>query len=203
MKALALAAMLAAGPAAADPVLPMLYDVAGVGSGDALNLREAPDPRAPIVGTLAPDARAIEVVALDPTGRWGRVNAGEQSAWVALRYLQAEPDVWASGTLPAGLACLGTEPFWSLRPKAGTLVYSTPDAGEQILTLVAALDTGVPGDPRRALVGRGASTGVTALITPGACSDGMSDRAFGLLVSVILGAPAAPSLLTGCCSIAP
>ena len=54
-------AMLAAGPAAATPeyILPTLFDVQDVAKGDVLNIREAPDARAPIIGELAPDATGI------------------------------------------------------------------------------------------------------------------------------------------------
>ncbi len=64
-------------PAAAAPSLPALFSVTGVGAGDKLNVRAAPDPKAEVVGALAPDAEGIEVVGLDPTGEWGRVNVGE------------------------------------------------------------------------------------------------------------------------------
>jgi uncharacterized membrane protein len=54
---------------------------------------------------------------------------------------------------------------------------------------------------RRALVsGEG---GPTATIAPRVCSDGMSDRTFGLETLVILAGEAGPRLLSGCCSIAP
>ena len=44
---------------------------------------------------------------------------------------------------------------------------------------------------------------VTAFLRPEQCSDGMSDRAFALAVSVILDGAETPSrMLMGCCSIA-
>ena len=61
LRRLFLMAMLAAGPAAATPeyILPTLFDVQDVAKGDVLNIREAPDARAPIIGELAPDATGI------------------------------------------------------------------------------------------------------------------------------------------------
>ncbi len=188
-------------PAAAAPSLPALFSVIGVGAGDKLNVRAAPDPKAEIVGALAPDAEGIEVVGLDPTGEWGRVNVGEGAGWVALRFLVAGPDAWAADALPEGLRCFGTEPFWSLRPEGRTLRYASPDGADKVLDLKAVLE--VPGAASRALVARGRMAGITAFVTPRDCSDGMSDRAFALGVDAVLEGEGAPRLLTGCCSIAP
>lgn len=44
---------------------------------------------------------------------------------------------------------------------------------------------------------------MTAVMVPMACSDGMSDRSYGLDVTVILEGRGEPQMLTGCCSIAP
>ncbi len=205
MKALpALLLLLAAGGgAAAAPALPALHDVRGVAAGDVLNVRAGPTTDAPVIGTLAPDATAIEVVAIDATGGWAQHNLGEGAGWSALRYLAERPGQWAPGALPPTLACFGTEPFWSLRREDGAMVVEIPEV-RRVLGSEAALDTGIPGDPRRALVLTGATTRITATLTPAACSDGMSDRAFGLGAMVVLEEEkAVPMLLTGCCSIAP
>ena len=200
---LALAFVLLPGGAAEAQVLPSLYDVTRVGPSSVLNVRAGPGTGSPVIGTLAPDAKGVEVVAIDQTGGWGQLNLREGAGWSSLRFLAEQPEVWAPGSLPPGLACLGTEPFWSLRVENGALVLETPEARREPGTLTA-LDTGVPGDVRRALFARDARTRVTAAITPQACSDGMSDRAFGLGAMVVLeDEEAASMLLTGCCSIAP
>lgn len=198
MKA-ALAALLLAAPAAAQP-LPSLFVVTGVQPGHALNVRAAPEPGAPVIGRLAADATGIEVTARDATGAWGAVNVGEGAGWAALRYLAAAPGGWQPGALPAGLRCFGTEPFWSLAFDAGTARLATPE-GERTLKVQAILDTGVPDDPRRAVVLDDAISEATATITPAACSDGMSDRRFGLQVLTVLHDAGAPRLLSGCCSL--
>lgn len=191
------------GGAAAAQGLPALHDVTGVAAGDALNVRSGPAPDAPVIGTLAPDATGIEVVAIDATGGWARHNLGEGAGWSALRYLAARPGQWQPGEVPASLSCFGTEPFWSLRREDGTMVVEIPEV-RRVLDSETALDAGIPGDPRRALVLAGATTRITATVTPAACSDGMSDRAFGLAAMVVLQEEkAVPMLLTGCCSIAP
>src|SRR5690606_19026860 len=128
-------------------------------------------------------ARNVEVVAYDPTGRWARINTGEQSGWVALRFLAYQDDVWTPETLPATLHCLGTEPFWSFRPRGDMLVFSTPEAPEIMMRIEQVMTTGVFRDPRRSISAQGDSRRLTAVIVPIACSDGMSDRAYGLDVT--------------------
>lgn len=195
--ALAFALTLAlASPAVATPeyVLPTLFDVTGVAADDVLNIRERPDAKAPIIGTLAPNATQVEVVG--ERNGWMQVNTAERSGWVNGRYLNYRVDVWEAGKLPAGLRCLGTEPFWALTPKGGELVLSTPE-GDSRMALRKVLDSGRFRDPRRTLVG----DGVVAMVAPAQCSDGMSDRAYGLEATVILGSGTGAQMLSGCCRL--
>jgi uncharacterized membrane protein len=201
MRRLLAALLLLATPAAAQDALPILADVTGVAADDVLNVRGAPDASAEIVGTLAPDMRGVEVVGLDPSGGWGQVNTGESSGWAAMRFLASREGIWRAGALPEGLTCFGTEPFWSLRPGGGRLVLATPEGPERDMALSAALDIGIDGDPQRALVAEDADGRLTVGITPAACSDGMSDRGFGLAALVVREGGGAAELLTGCCSL--
>jgi uncharacterized membrane protein len=194
-----------ASPAVAtqEYILPTLFDVTGVAANDVLNIRAAPDASAEIIGTLSPNARDIEVVGYDETGRWARINTGERSGWAALRYLAYQVDVWTPGTLPPTLHCLGNEPFWSFRPAGDNVMFSTPDAPESVMRIEQVLATGVFREPRRSVTAQGESLRMTAVMVPMACSDGMSDRSYGLDVTVILEGRGEPQMLTGCCSIAP
>lgn len=203
---LLLALLLAtAWPAAAtqEYVLPTLFDVTGVAANDVLNIRSAPGTSSAVIGTLSADARDIEVVGYDATGRWARVNTGALSGWTALRHLAYQVDVWNPGTLPPTLHCLGTEPFWSFSPRGDDILFAVPDAPEAVMRIKAVLTTGLFRDPRRSLTAEGGSQRMTAVIVPLSCSDGMSDRVYGLDVTVILQGGGAPEMLTGCCSIAP
>ena len=71
---LALCLCFAAGPALATPeyVLPTLFDVSGVSAGDRLNIRDRPSASGAVIGTLAPDATGVEVVA--ERNGWAMVN---------------------------------------------------------------------------------------------------------------------------------
>lgn len=182
--------------------LPALFDVAATAETGALAVRARPEAGADALGALEPGATGVEVVARDPAGGWGQVNVGEASGWVALDALAPTADVWGAGRLPTGLRCFGTEPFWSMRPDRARLVVATPE-GEVALALGAVLGTGVEGDPRRALVAEGEGRRITLVMTPAACTDGMSDRAYGLGATAIVEVGAEPALLAGCCSIAP
>ena len=200
--ALALVLLCLAGTATAAPVLPSLHDVTGVAPGHVLNVRSGPTTAASVIGTLAHDATAIEVVAVNPTGRWGQVNVGEGAGWASLGFLAEQPEVWKPGALPGHLSCFGTEPFWNIRKSDAGAVFQTPEA-EQSFAAVTALDTGIPGDVRRALILAEGRLRITFTINPQSCSDGMSDRVFGLGTLVIVEDGDGPRLLTGCCSIEP
>ena len=188
-----------AGPALAtqEYILPSLFDVSGVAANDVLNIRAEPDAGAAIIGALAPDARAIEVV--EERRGWARVNAAEGSGWVSARYLSYRTDVWQEGELPAAFRCLGTEPFWDAKVEGGDLVLRSPEdrAGDR-RAVQAVLDTGVFRDPARVLVARD----MTLFSHPQICSDGMSDRLFGLSATLVIHGDS-PRMLSGCCTIQP
>lgn len=187
-----------AGPAAAtqEYILPTLFDVARVAPDDVLNIRADPSASSPIIGTLAPDAARIEVV--EERQGWARVNTGEGSGWVSSRFLNYRTDVWAEGALPAGWQCFGTEPFWAVIPQGDGVVLGGPDLPGDVRPVRAVLSSGVFRDPTRALV----AEGLTLTATPQLCSDGMSDRMFGLRATVVIDGDS-PRMLTGCCSIQP
>lgn len=192
---------IAASPALAtqEYILPTLFDVTGVAAGDVLNIRAAPDASAAIIGALAPEATGIEVV--EQRGNWGRVNTSEQSGWVSMRFLNYRTDVWEPGALPAGFTCQGTEPFWSLRAEGGTLIWEQPE-GQDSYSDLKTLDDGIFRSPRRALIAGQEGHRITAMVEPALCSDGMSDRAYGLSASVIVEGASArdgAQLYTGCC----
>lgn len=195
--ALGLVAILPMG-LAAQP-LPALYHVQGVAADDVLNIRAEPTTSAPIIGTLAPDARGIEVVARNAAGTWGQVNTGEQSGWVSLRFMARSGVHIDHYNLPVGLRCFGTEPFWSLENTGGAWAYRTPEASRDGLEIWIAQDTGIAEDLRRMVLFNGMGGPATAFIHPAECNDGMSDRAYGLAIGVMLSPSAL--LLSGCCSL--
>ncbi len=175
---------------------PALFDVTDVASDDVLNLRAEPDASAALIGTLAYDAKNIEVVASNDSDTWGQINLGETSGWVSLRYLERHPDN-PDYALAKTLVCYGAEPGWSATFQQGMAVkfssmsgeYETPGAG---LIVSASGRFGVWG------MAYGDSTAIFRRET---CSDGMSDRHFGLSGTLFKQHDGIQSVLTGCCSI--
>lgn len=179
--------------------LPQLHAVVDVAAHDVLNIRAQPSARADRIGTLAHDATGIEVVALNSTRRWGQINTGEGTGWVAMMHLRPEGRPIDHFNLPAGLRCFGTEPFWSLSNENGTLFHDRLGDDPVSLEIEIAQDTGIADDLRRMILLSATSGGGTAYIHPESCSDGMSDRLFGLSIGFM--PRAGGELLTGCCSL--
>jgi uncharacterized membrane protein len=84
----------------------------------------------------------------------------------------------------------GTEPFWAVEIRAGTLTLKRPDQAD--VTVEHAGATSVNGAAAWAS-GSGAA-GMKVTLRKAACSDGMSDRAYPMTAEVSLGA----ETLKGC-----
>jgi uncharacterized membrane protein len=190
--------LLAAPAMATQDGWPAIHDVTGVGLDDMLNIRERPDASSPIVGQLAPDA-TVEVIRPNDRQTWGVVNAGERSGWVSLRYLERRPGQW-DGAYPEVAACFGTEPFWTLRRDGEALTYITPETSES-LTIVARAGSLNRRDSFH-MIAEGDGGPAVALLRTETCSDGMSDREFGISVQLLLGLGVETRQLSGCCTLA-
>jgi uncharacterized membrane protein len=191
---------LGVGPLAAES-LPARYDVSGVAASDRLNVRSGPGMGAEVIGGLAPDAVGVEVTAVNESGRWGRINTDEGTGWVALRYLarQAGSD-WHAGETP--LRCFGTEPFWSMPiflPTHRIEFHEPGDGGFELVADSGALPATV--FPQTLAVPfSGMRDGMVVIRANPACSDGMSDRLFGLEAQVYWRGDTTG--LSGCCTVA-
>ena len=198
-----LLALLLTVSAATAQTLPALYDVTGVAADDVLNVREAPRGTASKLAGIPHNAKGVEVVALSSSGDWGQVNTGERSGWVSMRYLApgagpVEGDLLTDHPL----WCSGTEPFWTLTSDGTALSWSEP--GVEPFPLSQHTAARAEGRPayRQAVDGvfEDGRT-LTATIRTEACTDGMSDRAYGLAIDLLMRGPDGARLLTGCCSI--
>lgn len=194
---LALALLATPGHAAPEATFPGLADVTGVAADDVLNIRAEPSASAAIIGSFAPDAAGIEVV--ETRNGWLRVALPETSGWISGRFATMRRDLWQPDAVPAGLACHGTEPFWSLTLDGAAAQFSTPAAAtrHEGLRIFSPFDGAE--NPRRAIT----ADGLVALVTPAPqlCSDGMSDARFGLDVDLVTGSGEDARYLRGCCSI--
>lgn len=176
-------------------VFPALHRVAGVATDDVLNIRAAPDAGSAIIGALSPDATAVEVIAVEDG--WALVNTKDGSGYAAIRFLKRmdEPD-WNSLQTP--LTCLGTEPFWSLvlDPATDTakLVASDDQNGYSLQ-----IEQSWPGNLWAPAAALSLPQG-TVVFHPAECSDGMSERSYGIAVDLFLTQPE-KQRLSGCCRL--
>lgn len=181
--------------------LPAFYDVSGVAPDDVLNVRAGPGVGNSIVARLAADARYVEVVGFDETREWARVNVDETSGWVALRFLDRRPDQ-PDDQLPRPLTCTGTEPFWSL--DVASTASATLDRMDDDAISVATLDpvTSENRTDRYAIFGQSQTQVFTFMFQRDACTDGMSDRYYGMSVDLFVTEDSGVTYLTGCCNLA-
>lgn len=175
--------------------LPELHDVTGVASDDVLNVRAAANASSDKISELAHDAINVEVVDRSHDGKWGLVNTGEISGWVFMRFLAPHAE---NPNFPVGraLSCSGTEPFWSLEIEQGNQA-KFDGLGLQAVNMTADVMQQSRGRIDRFSLSLGLS-GV-AMIRAQQCSDGMSDRAYGLDIDYL---HQNGVLYSGCCSVA-
>ncbi|HEY0052633.1 MAG TPA: hypothetical protein VGB49_04395 [Caulobacteraceae bacterium] len=103
----------------------------------------------------------------------------------------AAPEVLNGVALTGGVSAVGTEPFWDVQIAGERLTLSGVDRPERSTRHGGVT---VRGD-RAAWWGRFPDgQAITVAVTPGPCSDGMSDRTYPLKASVSLGS----ETLTGC-----
>lgn len=188
--------------AAHAEMLPALFDVRNVASDDRLNIRAAPTGASEKVGALSHSAKGIEVIRLNPSGKWGMVNAGESSGWVAMRFMKRQHGQWPGG-VPEIRSCFGTEPFWDLGMQTdGSIRLSTPVQDHFGTVVSRATASGRLDAFAYDIEFHGATTASgTAVIRARACNDGMSDREFGLSLDLVISRPGNLQMLSGCCSL--
>ncbi|MGC1495002.1 MAG: SH3 domain-containing protein [Sulfitobacter sp.] len=187
--------------AAAD--FPALFDVYGVAEDDVLNARKEPSAQSDIVGALKPDTQSIEVIRLSKDGRWALVNFGEGTAWTATQFLKPSSKLTL---IPPRMRCFGTEPFWDLHISWPTTSPSVDFslAGDREQNFIVQQTDGLSG--RSVIMSGPRETDDIHLLTAVKrqyCSDGMSDREFGLGVELFILNGGNWQNYTGCCSLAP
>ncbi|MGB5863357.1 MAG: SH3 domain-containing protein [Sulfitobacter sp.] len=192
-----------AGSAFADnPAWPALYDVVDLADDDVPNIRSKPDASAPLIGALDPKATDIGALGQDPQAMWAKINADESTGWVALRYLSRQPDQTLGQPLQIA-SCFGTEPFWTLElSDIGNATYSALGEEDQRGNIEARLSSQNSLNDNAVAIRFGQRTSI-AMISRTDCSDGMSDRTYGLRVQLLHGSNGPQRLLSGCCTLVP
>ena len=193
----ALAAFLATGPAFAFVEgWPALYDVVNVAEDDVLNVRDDPDASSYKFGELKP-GEVVEVIDENPEGTWALVNSGEAAGWVSKRYLRRLGEQ-LDGDYPEITTCGGTEPFWDLTRRDGNITFESFSGDIPPVTEPLIREGTAMGNRHRYAF---RTSNMIGIISREYCHDGMSDRAFGLEINLILDEEGYH--MNGCCSILP
>lgn len=177
---------------------PALYRVTGVAATDVLNVRAGPGVEHQIIGSFAPHQAGVEVVGTTQDRRWGRVIIGETSGWASMRYLARTGPDWNAG-LPTPLYCFGTEPFWSYERLIGGGNFDSVATNPEPF---AELWSGIPngrGPIAFALALDSGTSTISAFFQREICSDGMSDRDYGISTYFLRRGPQGTQFLEGCC----
>ena len=182
---------------------PTYHRVIGVAANDVLNVRSEPSASSADIGDLAHDAHRIEVFTFDRTGNWARIALNERDGWVSTRFLtRDEVPTLGETTLPQGLICGGTEPFWALGLYGSDARYSHPVDGDTDFAFDSIVTAeGRLGSPALVTVATENSQVIEATISGGTCFDGMSDRSYGWTITMQLIAPGQRRFLSGCCHL--
>lgn len=170
--------------------------VDGVEEDDLLNIRREPNTSSDKIGELGPYTLNVEVL-YDVDG-WGQVPTGEGWGWVSMAYL--EPNPWPANEAPRPLICSGTEPFWTfaMYPRGATYNALADERGPQPQTI---LSETVAKNGFLIRAQEGPTLIRTLLVDGRMCSDGMSDRPFGMSASLFTEAPDGNYVQTGCCTL--
>ena len=180
---------------------PTLYDVTGVSADDSLNVRVSPDAASSVLGVLDHNAKSVEVIRTSEDGKWARVNVGESSGWTSLRFLETSAPRQADR--PAPVVCFGTEPFWAFTDRVPNQVkFQFPDA-DPLFFDISSEGASQNQRGRYFLVGANSETDLGSILRAEICSDGMSEREFGMSIDIGLIGDSGTTFLSGCCSVAP
>jgi uncharacterized membrane protein len=94
---------------------------------------------------------------------------------------------------PADLDLAGTEPFWAVKIRGASVEFSEPDAPAQAFANAAKAEAG----GAATWTANNATASIVVKLTPGPCSDGMSDRVWTYKAEVTLGS----RVLKGCAAV--
>jgi uncharacterized membrane protein len=112
-------------------------------------------------------------------------GSGEKAAAPTAAATTPEPDPVSLSFLPAEFRALGTEPFWNAEVGKGELKWTTPEnqSADGVTVPVVRAD----GAENALFTATIDGQPLQLLVTPGACSDGMSDNVYPWTVERTLG----------------
>ena len=182
------------------------YKVVGVPTGEMLNIRAEPNANAQVLESLGPTASPVDVLEVQNRNgvEWGRILAADSNGWVAMKFLSPVAVGKLDETeVPDGLACSGSEPFWSITlSKSNGMSLLFPDQPEMIWPLLGSINATGRNHRIAVLAGSQGTRAVAMLGRNEKCSDGMSDRDFSWRIDLLVEKPGEqgyPAAFEGCC----
>lgn len=175
---------------------PARFDVIG----PAADIRAAPQAAAPVLGQRGGDDRGVQVITASEDGAWAQIAYGDGAGWVPMDRL-ARQNAPSDQSLP--LRCYGVEPFWGLHlPAPFFAEFERPEHPEIPFQVTGTDDQLGPGGRTRLWTFMGDTASASLLMRHEACTDGMSDRPFGLSAAfTLIENTGAVHLRLGCCSL--
>lgn len=177
-------------------VLPAVFSVINVDSGDVLWVRNGPNASAAPVTNLPPSA-PVSVLEFTNNG-WAKVTIGQNIGYVKASYLTQGGGVVTSSGMQLGLNCNGAEPFWNMQIATDRTITYTAMGGAPLVSSLQAANPSQSGlYPFQFTDGGQLNGNLSAQI----CSDGMSDITYPW--KILLNAPMNGSMqaLNGCCTL--
>ncbi|WP_159453109.1 COG3650 family protein [Pseudooctadecabacter jejudonensis] len=178
----------------AAQTLPERFSVTGVAEDDVLNIRNGPGASFDKTGELEPFTLNVEV--LDQQDGWALIPTSESTGWVSMRFLRPNPI--PANEIPRPLVCSGTEPFWDIGFYPRGADYTELGLERRDLTVIHE-ETAPDGYLVEAR--EGPTMTRTLIVKAGVCSDGMSDRQYGMSALLFTSAPDGNFVHKGCCTI--
>jgi len=173
------------------------YDIANVSAHDTLSLRTQAGGRSQLIATIPSNARFLNTT--------GKAEKRGKSTWVEIKYRQHTGWVNKHYLTPSTneqftpLACLGTEPFWSLDVESKKIIVRDIDENE---TTYALSNVSISNNHTNRWMLQGTTQGTNKLAITlwktNSCSDGMSDRSYEY--EIIYNTPT-EGVFSGCCNV--
>lgn len=183
---------------------PQYFEVSGIASNDSLNVRSGPTIRHRVVGNLKPDSGTLEILEISDDNKWGRILWADSNGWVSADYLrEVSPTKLKNTMVPVGLHCSGTEPYWDFAINSQADVtfkeLFTDSIENSIIESVAESDNNL--NFPTALLASSDKVKLTVMLNTRQCNDGLTERAYGWEIDILVTHDAKQRLLSGCCSM--
>lgn len=183
---------LVAGTATAAPT----YSVIGVSQNDTLALRASASANAAKLADIPSDATDLVATGkVSASGEWAEIRYDGRRGWVSARYLAyGEP---GGVQIPARLQCSGTEPFWAITLRPGTIDADLNFLDRSYKRPIAGVSAAMNHNDIWIVKSPSGRTAISLIVRKESCSDGMSDRDYPFsAVALVPGA----DIIAGCCA---